>query len=231
MKYIILLLIMVQTTGLFAQDQQTQIKDVARKIIANTTPIKLTEPNSRVSPQAEQQIRRIADALSRLYSIPNAEPQTPTEPQPEISLTSRIKDNVLIGIMIFLALGILTVLLNKYGEKKTGGKAKNIIDINHTTRNAPYLIALTLPSQNEAEALAQTFITQHLIARADILPQKQPKDPLQEGVLIIAQTVKGRFKTLQKELQSRTLTPFPVPILRGHKDHLQWIVDTADGKG
>jgi len=231
MKYIILLLIMVQTTGLFAQDQQTQIKDVARKIIANTTPIKLTEPNSRVSPQAEQQIRHIADTLTRLYPIPKAEHQTPTESQPKISVTSKIKDNFLIGIMIFLALGILTVLLNKYEEKKTGGKSKNITDINHTMRNAPYVIALTLSSQHEAETLAQTFITKHLIARADILPQQQPKDPSQKGVLIIAQTVKGRFKALQKELQSRTLTPFPVPILKGHKDHLQWIVNTADGKG
>ena len=228
MKHIILFLIMVQATSLFAQDQQTQIKDVARKIIANTTPLKLTNPNSRISPQAEQQIRRIADKLSLDHPLSETQPQTQTDTKP--SVTSKIIDNLLIGIIIFLVLGIVSVLLRKYDEKRTGGKAKNITDINHNLRNAPYLIALPLASQNEAETLAQTCITKHLIARADILPQQQLKEPAQEGVLIIAQTVKGRLKALQKELQSHNLTPFPIPILKGHKDHLQWIVNTADGK-
>jgi len=221
---------MVQTTTLFAQDHQTQIKDVARKIIANTTDLKLTKPTSRVSPQVEQQIRRIADQLAITIPIPESMPQTQPTPITERSILSRVKDHLLTGIIIFLVLGILQVLLNKYDEKKSGGKSKSISNIDRTRRNAPYLMALTIPSQSEAETLAQALITQHLIARADIFPQKQISTPPEESVLLIAQTVKGRFKKLQKELQSHTLTPFPIPILKGHKDHLQWIVNTADGK-
>ncbi|MFT5367103.1 MAG: hypothetical protein ACI8V2_002061 [Candidatus Latescibacterota bacterium] len=233
MKYYLILLAALLTTTVSAQDQKTQITNVARKLITNTTNIELTEANSRVSPQIEQQVRHIADSLSAVY--PLAETMTQNESEhnafSQASLSSKLKNNLLTGGSIFLAFLIVHFALKKYDEKKNGGKSNNITDINHAMRNAPYLISVILPSQTEAETLARHLIAQHLIARADILSQQQITHPTNtKGVLLIAQTVKGRLKKVQTHLKTYALTPLPIPILRGHKDHLQWIVNTADGK-
>lgn len=229
--YFIALIIMVFSMNISAQDQQTQIANVARKLIANTTDIPLTKPNSRVSPQMEQHVRRIADHLSATYAI--AQPAQQNPPQNDtlsgMAILSKIKNILFIGFGICVALLILTVMLKKYDEKKNGKKNKNITDVNDAKKNAPYVVAISLPSQAEAEALSRHFIAQHLIARADILPQQHIQTG-KEGVLLIAQTVQARLKALQTHLQDHTLTPLPIPIIKGHKDHLQWIVNTADGK-
>ena len=229
--YLTALMIMVFAINISAQDQQTQIANVARKLIANTTDIPLTQPNSRVSPQMEQQVRRIADHLSATYAISQPEQQNPPQNNTlsGMAILSKIKNILFIGLGICLALLILTVILKKYDEKKNGPKNKNITDVNDAKKNAPYVVAISLPSQAEAEALSRHFIAQHLIARADILPQQHIQTG-KEGVLLIAQTVSARLKTLQTQFQEHTLTPLPIPILKGHKDHLQWIVNTADGK-
>ncbi|MBT3605351.1 MAG: hypothetical protein HOE48_05050 [Candidatus Latescibacteria bacterium] len=214
-----------------AQDQQTQITNVARKIIANTTNLQLIESNSRVSPQIEQQVRRIADKLSVVYPVPETVNENLPPPISTVSVFTKLKNTLFWGLGICIILSIVQFILKKYDDKKTGGKSKNITDINYNMRNAPYLLALTLSSQTEAETLARNLITQHLIARADIVPQQHITSPTPDGALLILQTVKGRLKRLQTHVQIHTSTPVPIPILRGHKDHLQWIVNTADGKG
>lgn len=226
MKYAFIFLTFFLTTHVCAQEPHTQITNVARKIITNTTGVPLTDAQSRVSPHMEQQIRQIADQLA----LAHPPPQT-TTPNPILSpsLFSKIKNNLFIGLGIFAILILVHFALKKYDQKRTGGPSKSITNITHTMRNAPHLFALILPTHPQAETLARTLIAQHLIARADILPQ-QNITASTHGVLLIAQTVKGRFKTLQKHLQTQSLTPLPIPILRGHKDHLQWIVNTADGK-
>jgi uncharacterized protein involved in tolerance to divalent cations len=233
MKYYLILLAALLTTTVSAQDQKTQITNVARKLITNTTNIELTEANSRVSPQIEQQVRHIADSLSAVYPLTETMTQNESEHNAfsQASLSSKLKNNLLTGGSIFLVFLIVHFALKKYDEKKNGGKSNNITDINHAMRNAPYLLAITLPSQTQAETLAHQLITQHLIARADIVPQQHITPPTSDGALLLLQTVKGRLKQLQTHLQTHATTPIPIPILRGHKDHLQWIVNTADGKG
>ena len=234
MKYFLILLVILSTASTSAQNQKTQITDVARKIISNTTDIQLTSANSRVSPGVEQQIRAIADKLSAAQPIliTGVQDQTKDGIFSSTNLFSKIKKNLLVGGSILLVLLVVHFALKKYDEKKTGGKSRNIADISYKTRNAPFLVSVILASQTEAETLAHDLITQHLIARADILPHQHVATPSNtEGVLLIAQTVKGRLKKLLNHLQKHALSPFALPILRGHKDHLQWIVNTADGKG
>jgi uncharacterized protein involved in tolerance to divalent cations len=232
MKYFLTaLLVTFFCTSLSAQDQQTQIANVARKLIANTTDLALTDPNSRVSPQMEQQVRRIADHLSATYAISQPESQnlSQNDTLTKTSIVTKIKNIFFIGLGICVTLLILQVILKKYDEKKNGPKNKNITDVHDAQKNAPYVVALSMPSQTEAETLSRHLIAQHLIARADLLPQQHIQND-SKGVLLIAQTVNARLKTLQTHLQKHALTPLAIPILKGHKDHLQWIVNTADGR-
>lgn len=229
MKHYIISCLLLCTAHVSAQEQQIQISNVARKIITNTTELKLTEANSRVSPQIEQQVRQIADRLSITHPLIETTDTNPPQPMTTTSLVTKLKEVLFWGLGVCIILIFLQFILKKYDEKKTGGRSKNITDINHNMHNAPYLLALTLSSQTEAENLARDLITQHLVARADIIPQQHIASPPSEGVLLLLQTVKGRLKNLQASLQ--THPPIPIPILRGHKDHLQWIVNTADGRG
>ncbi|MDA0709170.1 MAG: hypothetical protein O3B73_03055, partial [bacterium] len=217
-----------------AQESPEQIKHVARRIISNTTPIHLGESNSRVSPQMEQQVRRIADSLWAAY--PSAAPvdHTPSgsDTLARPGILSKMKKNILVGGGLILALIAIQVAFRKFDEKKNGPRNKNITNIYGLRKNTPCLVSVLLPTQAEAERLAHQFISQHLIARADILPQQDvTRLTHPQGVLMIAQTVNGRRKGLVKMLIESDYSPIALTILRGQKEHLQWIVNTADGRG
>lgn len=230
MKPFLLICLLLCSTA-SAQNESEQIIRVAKKIIANTTDIQLTTQNSRVSPQMEQHVRRIADQLAQTFPPPSVQVQEQEETPESPSFVERIKKPLITGLVIACLLFVLQFALKTYDEKRNGSKVKNLVQVNGFTRNAPYLITIPVHSQTTAETLAKTLITKHLIARADLIPQQDLTKPSENGVVIMAQTAKNRLKDLQKHLQSQNLTAIPIPVIKGHKEHLHWVINTADGKG
>lgn len=234
MKYYLIVLLLLCATTVNAQDQEMQITQVAKKIISNTTNIKLTPVTSRVAPQIEQQIRAIADQLAVQYPLNTNTPLSSVPPDTSLSTNNvfaRIK-NILAFSFAGLAFFILLhYVLKKYDEKKNGKKPDNISTITPSRRNAPCLFAWPMASQTEAETLARDLITKHLIARADLVPQQSLDPNATSGVMLVTQTVKSNLKTLHEHLSAQDISAFPIPIFKGHKAHVQWIINTADGKG
>jgi len=234
MKYYLINFLLLCATPVNAQNQEAQITQVAQQIISNTTPIALTSKSSRVPPQIEHQIRGIADQLAVQYPLSTNTSLGSAPPDTSLSTSNvfaRIKNILAIGFAGLAFFILLHYVLKKYDEKKNGKKPDNISNINHNMRNAPCLFAWPMASQTEAETLARDLITKHLIARADLLPQQALDPNATDGVMLVTQTVKNNLKTLHEHLSAQNISPFPIPIFKGHKAHVQWIINTADGKG
>jgi len=99
------------------------------------------------------------------------------------------------------------------------------------------IVLITTPSLREARAIGRKLVEEKLAACANIIPQLESlfswkgKIRRERESLMVLKTTEACFARIEKRVKSLHSYSVPeiiaVPILRGSKDYLRWIRDSA----
>ena len=140
---------------------------------------------------------------------------------------SGLMKHVAIGVMICLVFFVVHTVVRKFDAARRMGKDDLNVTVQGGVRNAPYILALSMPSDAEANRVARALVAERLAARVDVFSQYFLSDR-NEGTVLFVMTVKGRLRSLKKRLENVSIS---FPVSHGHRSYLTWIADAADGRG
>ncbi|MDE2724857.1 MAG: hypothetical protein OXI59_15910 [Gemmatimonadota bacterium] len=141
---------------------------------------------------------------------------------------SGLMKHVIIGVMICLVFFVVHTVVRKLDVARRMGKTDRDVAVQGGLRNAPYILALPMPSEAEANRVGHALVAERLAARADVFSQYFLSPDRDGGTVLFVMTVKGRLRSLKKRLRNVSMS---FPVSHGHRSYLTWIADAADGRG
>jgi len=141
---------------------------------------------------------------------------------------SGLMKHVAIGVMICLVFFVVHTVVRKLDAARRLGKTDLDITVQGGLRNAPCILALSMPSEAEANRVGRALVAERLAARADVFSQYFLSPDRSGDTVLFVMTVKGRLRSLKKRLGNVSMS---FPVSHGHRSYLTWIADAADGRG
>ena len=141
---------------------------------------------------------------------------------------SGLMKHVIIGMMICLVFFVVHTVVRKFDAARRLGKADLDVTVQGGVRTAPYILALPMPSDAEANRVGRALVAERLAARVDVFSQYFLSPDRDEGPVLFVMTVKGRLRSLKKRLRNVSIS---FSVSHGHRSYLTWIADAADGRG
>ena len=141
---------------------------------------------------------------------------------------SGLMKHVIIGVMICLVFFVVHTVVRKLDVARRMGKTDRDVAVQGGLRNAPYILALPMPSEAEASRVGHALVAERLAARVDVFSQSFLSPDRDEGTVLFVMTVKGRLRSLKKRLRNVSMS---FSVSHGHRSYLTWIADAADGRG
>ena len=178
-------------------------------------------------PVANAQVRVIARRLAAESNGRFQHAFFQAEDREQGAFFSGLMKHVAIGVMICLVFFVVHTVVRKIDAARRLGKDDLNVTVQGGLRSAPYILALSMPSDAEANRVGHALVAERLAARVDVFSQYFLLDR-DEGTVLFVMTVKGRLRSLKKRLRNVSMS---FPVSHGHRSYLTWIADAADGRG
>ena len=197
---------------------------IAREMVRSLYGSERVKP---LPPVANAQVRVIARKLAAESDGRFQHAFFQVEDHEQGAFFSGLMKHVAIGVMICLVFFVVHTIVRKFDAARRLGKADLDVTVQGGVRTAPYILALPMPSDAEANRVARALVAERLAARVDVFSQYFLLDR-DEGTVLFVMTVKGRLRSLKKRLRNVSMS---FPVSHGHRSYLTWIADAADGRG
>ncbi len=197
---------------------------IAREMIRSLYGSERVKP---LPPVANAQVRVIARRLASESDGRFQHAFFQAEDREQGAFFSGLMKHVAIGVMICLVFFVVHTVVRKIDVARRLGKTDLNVTVHHGLRAAPYILALPMPSEAEANRVGHALVAERLAARVDVFSQYFLSDR-DEGTVLFVMTVKGRLRSLKKRLRNLSIS---FSVSHGHRSYLTWIADAADGRG
>ena len=197
---------------------------IAREMIRSLYGSERVKP---LPPVANAQVRVIARRLAAESDGRFQHAFFQAEDREQGAFFSGLMKHVAIGVMICLVFFVVHTVVRKIDVARRLGKTDLNVTVHHGLRAAPYILALPMPSEAEANRVGHALVAERLAARVDVFSQYFLSDR-DEGTVLFVMTVKGRLRSLKKRLGDLSMS---FSVSHGHRSYLTWIADAADGRG
>ncbi len=198
---------------------------IAREMIRSLYGSERVKP---LPPVANAQVRVIARKLAVESDGRFQHAFFQAEDREQGAFFSGLMKHVVIGVMICLVFFVVHTVVRKLDAARHLGKADLDVTVQGGVRTAPYILALPMPSDAEANRVGHALVAERLAARADVFSQYFLSPDRDEGAVLFVMTVKGRLRSLKKRLGNLSIS---FSVSHGHRSYLMWIADAADGRG
>lgn len=197
---------------------------IAREMIRSLYGSERVKP---LPPVANAQVRVIARRLASESDGRFQHAFFQAEDREQGAFFSGLMKHVAIGVMICLVFFVVHTVVRKIDVARRLGKDDLNVTVHQGLRAAPYILALPMPSEAEANRVGHALVAERLAARVDVFSQYFLSDR-DEGTVLFVMTVKGRLRSLKKRLRNLSIS---FSVSHGHRSYLTWIADAADGRG
>lgn len=197
---------------------------IAREMIRSLYGSERVKP---LPPVANAQVRVIARRLAAESDGRFQHAFFQAEDREQGAFFSGLMKHVAIGVMICLVFFVVHTVVRKIDVARRLGKDDLNVTVHHGLRAAPYILALPMPSEAEANRVGHALVAERLAARVDVFSQYFLSER-DEGTVLFVMTVKGRLRSLKKRLGDLSMS---FSVSHGHRSYLTWIADAADGRG
>ena len=197
---------------------------IAREMIRSLYGSERVKP---LPPVANAQVRVIASKLAMESDGRFQHAFFQEEDREQGAFFSGLMKHVLIGVMICLVFFVVHTVVRKLDAARRLGKTDLNVTVQGGVRTAPYILALSMPSEAEANRVGHALVAERLAARVDVFSQYFLSPDQDEGAVLFVMTVKGRLRSLKKRLGNLSIS---FSVSHGHRSYLTWIADTADGR-
>ncbi len=197
---------------------------IAREMIRSLYGSERVKP---LPPVANAQVRVIARRLASESDGRFQHAFFQAEDREQGAFFSGLMKHVAIGVMICLVFFVVHTVVRKIDVARRLGKDDLNVTVHQGLRAAPYILALPMPSEAEANRVGHALVAERLAARVDVFSQYFLSDR-DEGTVLFVMTVKGRLRSLKKRLGDLSMS---FSVSHGHRSYLTWIADAADGRG
>ena len=197
---------------------------IAREMIRSLYGSERVKP---LPPVANAQVRVIARRLASESDGRFQHAFFQAEDREQGAFFSGLMKHVAIGVMICLVFFVVHTVVRKIDVARRLGKTDLNVTVHPGLRAAPYILALPMPSEAEANRVGHALVAERLAARVDVFSQYFLSDR-DEGTVLFVMTVKGRLRSLKKRLRNLSIS---FSVSHGHRSYLTWIADAADGRG
>lgn len=198
---------------------------IAREMVRSLYGSERVKP---LPPVANAQVRVIARKLAAESDGRFQHAFFQAEDREQGAFFSGLMKHVAIGVMICLVFFVVHTVVRKIDVARRLGKDDLNVTVHEGLRTAPYILALSMPSEAEANRVGHALVAERLAARVDVFSQYFLSPDRDEGPVLFVVTVKGRLRSLKKRLGDLSIS---FPVSHGHRSYLTWIADAADGRG
>ena len=198
---------------------------IAREMVRSLYSSERVKP---LPPVANAQVRVIARKLAAGSDGRFQHAFFQAEDQEQGAFFSGLMKHVAIGVMICLVLFVVHTVVRKIDVARRLGKTDLNVTVQGGLRSAPYILALPMPSEAEANRIGHALVAERLAARVDVFSQYFLSPNRDGDIVLFVMTVKGRLRSLKKRLRNVSMS---FPVSHGHRSYLTWIADAADGRG
>ncbi len=207
-----------------AEAEEEDASRIAREMIRSLYGSERVKP---LPPVANAQVRVIARRLASESDGRFQHAFFQAEDREQGAFFSGLMKHVAIGVMICLVFFVVHTVVRKIDVARRLGKDDLNVTVHQGLRAAPYILALPMPSEAEANRVGHALVAERLAARVDVFSQYFLSDR-DEGTVLFVMTVKGRLRSLKKRLRNLSIS---FSVSHGHRSYLTWIADAADGRG
>ena len=204
--------------------EEAVASQVAREMVRSLYGSERVKP---LPPVANAQVRVIARKLAAESDGRFQHAFFQAEDREQGAFFSGLMKHVVIGVMICLVFFVVHTVVRKIDAARRLGKTDLNVAVHGGLRNAPYILAFSMPSEAEAGRVGHALVAERLAARVDVFPQYFLLDR-DEGTVLFVVTVKGCLRSLKKRVGNLSIS---FPVSHGHRSYLTWIADAADGRG
>lgn len=197
---------------------------IAREMIRSLYGSERVKP---LPPVANAQVRVIASKLAMESDGRFQHAFFQEEDREQGAFFSGLMKHVIIGVMICLIFFVVHTVVRKLDAARRLGKTDLNVTVQGGARTAPYILALSMPSEAEANRVGHALVAERLAARVDVFSQYFLSPDQDEGTVLFVMTVKGRLRSLKKRLRNLSIS---FSVSHGHRSYLTWIADAADGR-
>ena len=222
--WIVILLGFCSATSAAAVDKKENASRIAQEMIRSLYGSERVKP---LPPVANVQVRVIARKLAVESDRRFQHAFFQEEDREQGAFFSGLMKHVVIGVMICLVFFVVHTVVRKIDAARRLGKTDLNVTVQGGLRTAPYILALSMPSDAEASRVGHALVAERLAARVDVFSQDFLSDR-DEGTVLFVVTVKGCLRSLKKRLGNVSMS---FPVSHGHRSYLTWIADAADGRG
>ena len=198
---------------------------IAREMIRSLYGSERVKP---LPPVANAQVRVIARKLAADSNGRFQHAFFQAEDREQGAFFSGLMKHVAIGVMICLVFFVVHTVVRKLDAARRLGKDDLNVTVQGGLRSAPYILALPMLSEAEANRVGHALVAERLAARVDVFSQDFLSPDRDENTVLFVMTVKGRLRALKKRLGDLSMS---FPVSHGHRSYLTWIADAADGRG
>ena len=197
---------------------------IAREMIRSLYGSERVKP---LPPVANAQVRVIARRLAAESDGRFQHAFFQAEDREQGAFFSGLMKHIIIGVMICLVFFVVHTVVRKLDAARRMGKTDRDVAVQGGLRNAPCILALSMPSEAEANRVARALVAERLAARTDVFSQFFLSPDRDGDTVLFVMTVKGRLRSLKKRLGNVSVS---FPVSHGHRAYLTWIADAADGR-
>ncbi len=197
---------------------------IAREMIRSLYGSERVKP---LPPVANAQVRVIARKLAVESDGRFQHAFFQAEDREQGAFFSGLMKHVVIGMMICLVFFVVHTVVRKIQAARSLGKDDLNVTVQGGVQTAPYILALSMPSEAEANRVGHALVAERLAARVDVFSQYFLSPDQDEGTVLFVMTVKGRLRSLKKRLRNLSIS---FSVSHGHRSYLTWIADAADGR-
>ena len=219
--WIIILFCFVASAGA----EEENASRIAREMIRSLYGSERVKP---LPPVANTQVRVIARKLAVDSDGRFQHAFFQAEDREQGAFFSGLMKHVAIGVMICLVFFVVHTVVRKLDAARRLGKDDLNIAVHDGLRSAPYILALPMPSEAEANRVGHALVAERLAARVDVFSQDFLSPDRDENTVFFVMTVKGRLRSLKKRLRNVSMS---FSVSHGHRSYVTWIADAADGRG
>ena len=223
--WIVILLGVCSATSIAAVDVEENASRIAREMIRSLYGSERVKP---LPPVANAQVRVIARRLVAESDERFQHAFFQAGDREQGAFFSGLMKHIAIGVMICLVFFVVHTVVRKLDAARRLGKTDRDVAVQGGLRNAPYILALPMPSEAEANRVGHALVAERLAARVDVFWHYFLSPDQDEGTVLFVMTVKGRLRSLKKRLRNVSMS---FSVSHGHRSYLTWIADAADGRG
>ena len=223
--WIVILFWFCSAASAWAVDEEENASQVAREMIRSLYGSERVKP---LPPVANAQVRVIARKLVAESDGRFQHAFFQEEDRKQGAFFSGLMKHVAIGVMICLVFFVVHTVVRKINAARRLGKTDLNVTVHDGLRAAPYILALPMPSETEANRVGHALVAERLAARVDVFSQYFLSPDRDEDTVLFVMTVKGRLRSLKKRLGDLSIS---FSVSHGHRSYLTWIADVADGRG